>query len=72
MEVDDPVVVEKEPEPQANDNFDITLIAVMGVTGSGKSNFIQLATGSTEAVVGHDLAACTSSLPLPNEAADQR
>ncbi|KAF8857614.1 hypothetical protein BDZ45DRAFT_705165 [Acephala macrosclerotiorum] len=33
----------------------------MGVTGSGKSNFIRLATGSTGAVVGHDLTACTQS-----------
>jgi ABC-type lipoprotein export system ATPase subunit len=58
MEEDDLVIVEKELEPQSHENFDITLIAVMGVTGSGKSNFIQLATGSKEAFVGHDLAAC--------------
>jgi len=58
------VKCEQNAEPQASDKFDITLIAVMGVTGSGKSNFIQLATESTEAVVGHELAVCTSSLPL--------
>ena len=33
-------------------------IAVMGVTGSGKSTFVQLATGSDEAVVGDGLASC--------------
>ena len=35
------------------------LIAVMGTTGSGKSTFVQLATGSAEAVVGKNLTSCT-------------
>jgi len=37
----------------ANNNASpkIAVIVVMGVTGSGKSNFIRLATGSTDAVV---------------------
>jgi ABC-type proline/glycine betaine transport system ATPase subunit len=34
----------------------ITLIAVMGVTGSGKSNFVRLITGADDSEVGHDLA----------------
>jgi ABC-type lipoprotein export system ATPase subunit len=39
-----------------NEIVDITLIAVMGVTGSGKSNFIRLITGADDSEVGHDLA----------------
>lgn len=42
-------------EPQANDVF----IALMGVTGSGKSTFISLLTDSGEDIkVGHGLQAC--------------
>jgi ABC-type methionine transport system ATPase subunit len=37
---------------------DVTLIAVMGVTGAGKSNFIRLATGTEGPKVGHSLKAC--------------
>jgi ABC-type lipoprotein export system ATPase subunit len=36
-------------------------IAVMGVTGAGKSTFIQWASGSDEIVIGHDLESCKSS-----------
>ncbi len=57
MEDGDVVVVDREPH--IDNAFDITLIAVMGVTGSGKSNFIRLATGSNDPVVGDDLASCT-------------
>jgi signal recognition particle receptor subunit beta len=35
------------------------LIAVMGVTGAGKSTFIQTASQSPEVVVGHSLESCT-------------
>ncbi|CAG8261014.1 unnamed protein product [Penicillium salamii] len=38
------------------------LIAVMGLTGTGKSTFIQTATESPEVVVGHDLESCTSEM----------
>lgn len=37
---------------------DVVLIAVMGVTGSGKSSFVKLVTGSEEVVVGNDLNSC--------------
>lgn len=33
-------------------------IAVMGVTGAGKSSFIKSASGIDEVVVGHDLTSC--------------
>jgi len=42
-------------------NRDI-IIAVMGPTGSGKSSFINIATGQTSAVIGHDLASCTEDV----------
>ncbi|CAG8361038.1 unnamed protein product [Penicillium salamii] len=38
------------------------LIAVMGLTGTGKSTFIQTATESPEVIVGHDLESCTSEM----------
>ena len=41
-----------------NEIVDITLIAVMGATGSGKSNFIRLLTGADESEVGHSLESC--------------
>lgn len=34
------------------------VFAVMGTTGSGKSTFIQKATGNPDIVVGHNLKAC--------------
>lgn len=37
---------------------DVVLIAVMGVTGSGKSNFVKLVTESEEVVVGKALTSC--------------
>lgn len=36
----------------------LLLIGVMGVTGSGKSTFVQKASGKSEAVIGHTLEAC--------------
>lgn len=42
---------------------DVSLIAVMGVTGSGKSNFLRLITetcGNQGPAVGHDLDSCKS------------
>jgi ABC-type proline/glycine betaine transport system ATPase subunit len=55
---DDDLVMVANNKPQDNASPKIAVIVVMGVTGSGKSNFIRLATGSTDAVVGHDLTAC--------------
>ncbi|KAH0562389.1 hypothetical protein GP486_002912 [Trichoglossum hirsutum] len=37
-------------------------IAVMGVTGSGKSTFIRTASGDESIVIGHSLKSCTSEL----------
>lgn len=34
------------------------LIAVMGLTGTGKSTFIQTASESPEVIIGHDLESC--------------
>ena len=42
-------------QPRPADIF----VAVMGMTGAGKSTFISLCTGE-EVVVGHDLQACKS------------
>ncbi|KAJ5176313.1 uncharacterized protein N7482_002190 [Penicillium canariense] len=38
------------------------LIAVMGVTGAGKSTFIQTVSQSTDVVIGHGLESCTSEI----------
>ena len=64
-----------EPQKMANhlrqcpgsyeDEPGITAIAVMGVTGSGKSNFIRLAMGSDGPEVGHDLGSRKLHPPLP-------
>ncbi|KAH8730362.1 P-loop containing nucleoside triphosphate hydrolase protein [Phaeosphaeriaceae sp. PMI808] len=37
-------------------------IAVMGVTGAGKSTFIQWASGNLDIQIGHDLESCTSEI----------
>jgi ABC-type hemin transport system ATPase subunit len=39
-------------------------IAVMGVTGAGKSTFIRWASGDEEVEVGHDLHSCQFSPPI--------
>ena len=41
----------------------VVLIAVMGVTGSGKSTFIKQVTGSKDVVVGNDLTSCMKLIP---------
>lgn len=38
-------------------------IAIMGVTGSGKSTFIQTASGNEQVGIGHELHSCTLSHP---------
>ncbi|MCJ1315931.1 hypothetical protein MMC15_001251 [Xylographa vitiligo] len=43
---------------------DVVLIAVKGVTGSGKSTFIKRVTGSEEVVIGKDLTSCTKKPSL--------
>ncbi|KAJ9610386.1 hypothetical protein H2200_005163 [Cladophialophora chaetospira] len=49
--------------PPASDEMeDITAIAVMGVTGSGKSNFIRCATNSDRIKVGHNMQSCTEAV----------
>lgn len=35
-------------------------IAVMGVTGAGKSTFVQWASGNPDIIIGHDLESCKS------------
>jgi hypothetical protein len=45
---------------QALKEGNLIVIAVIGTTGSGKSTFIQKATGWTEILVGNGLASCTS------------
>ena len=37
---------------------ELTVFAVMGITGSGKSTFVQKLTGDERAVVGHQYRAC--------------
>lgn len=41
----------------------IMVIAVMGVTGAGKSTFVRAASGNDEVVVGHSLEACELAYP---------
>jgi ABC-type hemin transport system ATPase subunit len=36
------------------------LIAVLGVTGAGKTTFISKATGRSDMEIGHSLASCMS------------
>ncbi|KPI45820.1 uncharacterized protein AB675_253 [Cyphellophora attinorum] len=45
-----------------SDAVKITAIAVMGMTGSGKSNFIKHATQSAQVKVGHHLSSCTENV----------
>ncbi|KAF4565344.1 hypothetical protein EYR36_001914 [Pleurotus pulmonarius] len=54
------VVTEKPPmRPISKDDI---IIAVMGPTGAGKSSFINTATNSSEAMVGHNLESCTQEV----------
>lgn len=39
-------------------------IAVMGVTGSGKSTFIQTATGSDDVHIGHTFKSCKLQISI--------
>lgn len=39
-------------------------IAVMGITGSGKSSFIRAVTGRDDVQVGHELMSCTNSVGI--------
>jgi len=48
----------------ANDSYPTSLIALMGVTGSGKTSFVNLASGSEDLKVGTDLNSCTSDIQL--------
>lgn len=50
---------ESLPTLQGAEN--VSLIAVMGVTGSGKSTFIKHVTGSDKVIVGSDLTSCRIS-----------
>ncbi|KAK2613380.1 hypothetical protein N8I77_000298 [Diaporthe amygdali] len=40
------------------------LIAVMGMTGSGKTTFISRVTGRTDLKIGHDLTSCTRDIQV--------
>ncbi|KAJ8689304.1 hypothetical protein PTI98_013338 [Pleurotus ostreatus] len=54
------VVTEQPPmRPISKDDI---IIAVMGPTGAGKSSFINTATNSSEATVGHNLESCTQEV----------
>lgn len=43
-------------------NGKAVFVAVMGVTGAGKSTFIRLAAGRDDIKIGHDLRSCTSQV----------
>ncbi|KAM0444388.1 hypothetical protein ACHAO4_010231 [Trichoderma viride] len=45
-------------------NKDDVLIAVMGMTGSGKTTFIANATGRKDLKIGHDLTSCTQEIQI--------
>ena len=42
--------------------LDPILIAVMGVTGAGKTTFISKATGKSDLEIGHGLVSCIETL----------
>ncbi|KUI68652.1 Cell division control protein 11 [Cytospora mali] len=42
----------------------IPLIAIMGMTGSGKTTFISKVTGNTDLKIGHDLTSCTQDIQV--------
>ena len=42
----------------------VVLIAVMGMTGSGKTTFISKATGRDDLRIGHDLTSCTQEIQV--------
>lgn len=46
---------------EAEEGAPWAFIAVMGVTGAGKSTFIKWASGNSDVVVGHDLESCKLS-----------
>ncbi|RDL31499.1 p-loop containing nucleoside triphosphate hydrolase protein [Venustampulla echinocandica] len=43
---------------------DVILIAVLGVTGAGKTTFISKATGRTDLKIGHGLSSCTQDISV--------
>jgi len=55
---------EKSDTFTAEEVANITAIAVMGVTGSGKSNFIKHATNSERVQVGHGMQSCKYFFPI--------
>ncbi|UKZ51740.1 hypothetical protein TrVGV298_005503 [Trichoderma virens] len=48
------------------------LIAVMGMTGSGKTTFIANATGRTDLKIGHNLTSCTQEIQIIETTLDGR
>ncbi|RYP48019.1 hypothetical protein DL768_006010 [Monosporascus sp. mg162] len=48
------------------------LIAVMGMTGSGKTTFISRVTGRTDLKIGHDLNSCTQDIEVVETEIDGR
>lgn len=52
------------PVPSANNTMlrKKIFIAVMGVTGAGKSTFIKTASGLDDVLVGHELTSCKASV----------
>jgi len=46
------------------ESYPVSLIALMGMTGSGKSSFSNLVSGSDDLEVGTDLCSCTSKIQL--------
>jgi translation initiation factor RLI1 len=63
INVDNPDLTTQNAFPDLSSGTiaDLAIVAVMGTTGSGKSTFIQKATGTQDVVVGHTYAACKSS-----------
>jgi len=45
-------------------NSKVVLIAVMGMTGSGKTSFISKVTGRNDLKIGHDLLSCTQEIQV--------
>jgi len=53
LDVTEPTTQSPGAEPRSS-----IRIAVMGVTGAGKSRFIQVASGRDDVGIGHDLHSC--------------
>ncbi|KAL8822685.1 MAG: hypothetical protein Q9191_006585 [Dirinaria sp. TL-2023a] len=53
-------------DPRFDVQKDSLIIALLGVTGAGKTTFISKATGRTDLKIGHDIESCTKEISAIN------